>query len=43
MKPPAYEVLHEVQTITIRLFDCNGEMIFVSDEIHAKNAPETKF
>ena len=33
---PVYEVLHEVQTITICLFDCNGEMIFVSDEICAK-------
>ena len=30
---PVYEVLHEVQTITICLFDCNGEMIFLSDEI----------
>ena len=31
-----YEVLHEVQTITIRSYDCNGEIIFVSDEICAK-------
>ena len=28
-----YEVLHEVQTITICSYDCNGEIIFVSDEI----------
>ena len=31
-----YEVLHEVQNITIRFCDCNGEIIFVSDEICAK-------
>ena len=31
-----YEVLHEVQTITIRSYDCNGEIIFVIDEICAK-------
>ena len=31
-----HEVLHEVQTITIRSYDCNGEIIFVSDEICAK-------
>jgi len=33
---PVCEVLHEVQTITIHLFDCYGEMIFVSDELRAK-------
>ena len=31
-----YEVFHEVQTITIRSYDCNGEIIFVIDEICAK-------
>ena len=31
-----YEVLHEVQTITIRSYDCNGEIIFFIDEICAK-------
>ena len=32
-----YEVLHEVQTITIRSYDCNGKIIFVIDEICALN------
>ena len=37
------EVLHEVQTITIRSYDCNGEIIFVIDENNmCKNAPETE-
>ena len=31
-----HEVLHEVQTITIRFYDCNGEFIFVSGEIRTK-------
>ena len=31
-----YEVLHEVQTITNRSYDCNGKIIFVIDEICAK-------
>ena len=30
-----YEVLQAVQT-KIRCYDCNGKIIFVSDEIHAK-------
>ena len=28
-----YEVLHEVQTITIWFYDCNGKIISVSDEL----------
>ena len=31
-----HEVLYEVQTITIRFYDWNGEFIFVSGKIHAK-------
>ena len=32
-----YEGLHELQNITIPFYDCNGKIIFVRDEIHAKN------
>ena len=36
-------ILHKVQTITISLYECNGKIIFVSDEIHAKMPQEPTF
>ena len=31
-----HKFLHEVQTIRICFYDCDGDIIFVSDDIHAK-------
>ena len=36
-------ILHKVQTIAISLYECNGKIIFVSDEIHPKMPQERTF
>ena len=38
-----YEVLHELQIITIHFYGCNGEIIFVSDAIRAKMPQKPSF
>ena len=38
-----YEFLHEVQTIIIRFYDREGEIIFVSDEICAKRPQKPNY
>ena len=38
-----YEVLHELQIVTIRFYGCNGEIIFVSDAIRAKMLQKPNF
>ena len=38
-----YNFLHEVQTIIIRFYDPEGEIIFVSDEVHAKGPQKPNY
>ena len=38
-----YEILHEVQTIIIRFYDLEGEIIFVSDEIRTKRPQKPNY
>ena len=38
-----YEVLHELQIITIHFYGCNGEIIFVSDVIPSKMPQKPNF
>ena len=38
-----YEFLHEVQTIIIRFYDREGEIIFVSDQICAKRPKKPNY
>ena len=38
-----YEVSHEVQTITSSFYDCNGEIILVSDERRPKMPQKPTF
>ena len=38
-----YNFLHDVQTVIIRFYDPEGEIIFVSDEVHAKGPQKPNY